>query len=49
MQIFASDGHSHAAEGQTSINLFFSKPGVEGDEVGLRKLVHQGEKKGSYR
>lgn len=44
MRIVASDGHSHAAEGQTSTNLFFSKPGEEGEEVGLSKLLHKGEK-----
>lgn len=43
MWTVASDGHSHAAEGQKSTNLFFSNPGDEGDEgddVGLSKITH---------
>lgn len=35
--IFATDGHSHADEGQTSTNLFFSKPVEERDYMDLCK------------
>lgn len=46
MWIVASDGHSHEAEGQMSTSLFFSKPGKEGDDVSLSKLIHEGGEEG---
>lgn len=46
MRIVASDGHSHATEGQTSTNLFFSKPGEEVDQVVLSNLYTREKNRG---